>query len=194
MQEICTFEPILSWISIYNLQAIVCRGKCLIRIFYNWSLNRYLFSYHCIESKCSWEKAYIIKVRKRIKRNSKNFIPKYSRGLLGADSQREMSTKDDVERCRTPAGNCREIEARQRVDTRPRDCHYATEPRYLQDLPRSSRPTVTRSEHDGSVGRSRSWSAFTCSLTRRPGKSIAESRSCCDRENESRGIRDNSWL
>jgi len=36
----------------------------------------------------------------------------------------------------------------------PRDCHYASEPRYLQDLPRSSRSTVTRLEHDGSVGRS----------------------------------------
>lgn len=77
-----------------------------------------------------------------------------------------MNAADDVEQHRALAGNCREVEARQRVGMRPRDCHYATEPRYLQDLPRSSRPTVTRSEHDGSVGRSRSCSAFTCSPVR----------------------------
>lgn len=86
-----------------------------------------------------------------------------------------MNGKDDVERCRALAGNCREVEARQRVDMRPRDCHYATEPRYLQDLPRSSRPTVTRSEHDGSVGPAPG-PRFTCSLTRRADKSIAGNR------------------
>lgn len=100
----------------------------------------------------------------------------------------------DVERHRALAGNCREVEARQRVGMRPLDCHYATEPRYLQDLPRSSRPTVTRSEHDGSVGRSvsRSWSAFTCSHRQ---EYYGESRSCCIailsqlRENNSREIK-----
>lgn len=112
------------------------------------------------------------------------FIPKYSRGRLDADSRREMNVADDVERHRALAGNCREVEARQRVDMRPRDCHYATEPRYLQDLPRSSRPAVTRSEHDGSVGRSRSCSAFTCS----PVCSRQEFSFVGNREKESRGI------